>query len=523
MTTSGAIVVAGGESPGSSAFVARFGAGGGADPAFGGGDGVVQATPAAGALDFTSVLANPDGSVVAAGFGTTPPRVEVRKYLADGSPDPAFGDGDGIVDIAVPTLIRVPSIGRASDGKIVVVKGTATSALVVRLMPSGLLDGGFGIGGLAEIPLAGGEDPQHGVVDSKDRVVIGLGNGPTPEGRVLRLLSTGAVDPSFGSGGFIAIPPVRPGFSLRPERAVVLADDSYVAVANELGNPDHIVLIRIDSGGTLSVRDTTLPALPNVSAIPDGRLIVGASHGTGISAVRLLGSPPAAPSLTVSATGETAIGLEATADTAGFTGVSLMAESGRTAAFGATTSPAALTATQGPQKVNHTLSGLIPGQAYHLRAVVKNASGTAASAPTIVTTPRIAPSARITLPRRKRALSASWRTLRGTAVDPAPSSGVARVEVGLYRRAGKRCVALTGRGFRRMTCKLATQTFVPANGAGRWTRRLPALVAGTCTLRARATDKAGVPQAGFVTGRSRVIVKIAPKKKPKQKGAKKRG
>jgi uncharacterized delta-60 repeat protein len=515
---SGAIVIAGGQSPGTSAFVARFRAEGGADPSFGGGDGVVTATPAAGALDFTAVSDNPDGSIVAAGFGTTPARFEVRKYLADGSSDPAFGGGDGIADILTPTLIEVPSMGRTPNGSIVVVGRSTTSAILVRLTPSGDLDGGFGTGGTAVIPLADGYDPQHGVVDSKGRVLIGLGDAPTPEGRVLRVLPTGAVDPSFGTAGLIAIPPIRTGFSLRPEGAAVLADDSYVTAANELGDPDHTVMVRIDSAGGLTVRDTTLQGLPDVSAVPDGRLIVAASHGNGISAVRMLGSPPAPPTVTAGAPTETSLSFETTAEAAGFTGVDLVTENGPTAALGAAAAPVALAATQGPQKFSRSITGLVPGQPHHIRATLRNASGSATSATLVATTPRIAPSSRVTLPRKaKRKVPASWRILRGTAVDPAPSSGIAKVEVSLYRRAGKRCIALTARGLRRMTCARALTTFVPARGTTSWTRRVPALVAGRYTLRVRATDGAGVPQAGFVAGQSKATVTIAKKKAPKKK------
>jgi hypothetical protein len=73
-----------------------------------------------------------------------------------------------------------------------------------------------------------------------------------------------------------------------------------------------------------------------------------------------------------------------------------------------------------------------------------------------------------------------------------------------------------------MACKLALQAFVPANGTAKWTRKVPALVAGKYTLRARATDGVGIRQTGLVTGQSRVIVKIAAKKKPKKKVVKKK-
>lgn len=92
---------------------------------------------------------------------------------------------------------------------------------------------------------------------------------------------------------------------------------------------------------------------------------------------------------------------------------------------------------------------------------------------------------------KRRAERARWRTLRGTVSD-AGGSGVARVEVAIARRSGKRLYVLKSGRFRKGTAKAfpATVTRATVNGAA-WSLRLPALARGTYLVRVRAVDGAG--------------------------------
>jgi hypothetical protein len=94
--------------------------------------------------------------------------------------------------------------------------------------------------------------------------------------------------------------------------------------------------------------------------------------------------------------------------------------------------------------------------------------------------------------RRLRASTAAWRTLSGAVTDPAPSSGIAGVEVAVYRTHGVRIEAFSGGRFRRAAKAKARRTFVAARVSGtRWTLRLPKLSPGTYTILVRARDRAG--------------------------------
>jgi hypothetical protein len=88
--------------------------------------------------------------------------------------------------------------------------------------------------------------------------------------------------------------------------------------------------------------------------------------------------------------------------------------------------------------------------------------------------------------RRRRKL---WQTLRGTATDAAPSSGLAAVEVSVTIVAGKKTLVLNGDRFVRDG---DPSVFAPATLEGTsWSLRLPKLRAGRATIVARARDAAG--------------------------------
>lgn len=93
-----------------------------------------------------SLAMQPDGKLVVAATASYGPnnRITLIRYLADGSRDPGFGDG-GLVTTGVGDQSSVASLVIQPDGKLVAggasVPGGAT---LVRYMPDGSLDRGFG-------------------------------------------------------------------------------------------------------------------------------------------------------------------------------------------------------------------------------------------------------------------------------------------------------------------------------------------------------------------------------------------
>ena len=88
-----------------------------------------------------------------------------------------------------------------------------------------------------------------------------------------------------------------------------------------------------------------------------------------------------------------------------------------------------------------------------------------------------------------------FKTFSGTASD---DKGVARVEVALVLKKGKRCTQLKGRKMVKLAKCTAPTAFNAAAGASTWSFKLPkALKKGSYTVYARAVDSAGQVQGGF--------------------------
>jgi uncharacterized delta-60 repeat protein len=181
------------------------------------------------------VALEPNGTIVvvgatefmSGGYGVGHPFVV--RYTASGSLDTTFG-GTGIVVLTqVSTVGNHPgAVGAAqgSDDKIVVAASDATTAHadLARLNLDGSLDTTFGTNGIA---YDGTPGPGSIVLQSDGKIVTGVANNNI----VVRYLSNGAPDTSFGSNGVSAPvpgPASAPNFSgsavaIQPDGGIVLA------------------------------------------------------------------------------------------------------------------------------------------------------------------------------------------------------------------------------------------------------------------------------------------------------------
>ncbi|MGE3774466.1 MAG: calcium-binding protein, partial [Gammaproteobacteria bacterium] len=150
----GRIVVAGSSSNGSNGDFAlvRYNADGTLDTGFGGGDGIVT-TPIGNVNDVgRSVVVQPDGRIVVAGYSRVGSNDEFAliRYNADGTLDTSFGGGDGIVTTPVGSSHGQGfSVTMQPDGMIVVAGITIGSSFdfaLVRYNADGTLDTSFGSG-----------------------------------------------------------------------------------------------------------------------------------------------------------------------------------------------------------------------------------------------------------------------------------------------------------------------------------------------------------------------------------------
>lgn len=243
----GALVSAGFASPdfdeeGYDAAFARHLPDGSVDMAFGT-DGEVT-FDLANDYDFLyDVVVQPDGKIVAGGFGTTGAGardVLLLRLLADGSLDPSFGSG-GVVSLDLDGGIDdVRALALQPDGKIVAALRSADAGGdfrfgIARFLPNGALDSGFGNSGLAFVDFTGLPAYAWGVAVQADGKIVASGTTETGAGGVetrdfaiARLLTEGVLDPSFSDDGR-TVAAITPGRDDAQDLAIT-ADGHFVVV-----------------------------------------------------------------------------------------------------------------------------------------------------------------------------------------------------------------------------------------------------------------------------------------------------
>ena len=280
--------------------LARFNTDGALDETFGVSGVVVTAM--AGRDDFGQAVAlQADGKLVVAGYvsedfvsGTPPaqwaprPRFAVARYQADGTLDPTFGVGGKVLtslgepDAFGPMDAFAYAVVIQADGNILV-GGYALQptwptrrAIVVRYLSDGTLDTSFGASGKAVAPF-GDSNPGYALALQADGKIL-LGGEVGGDLAVTRFNSSGTLDTGFGSGGSARMwvgqsAEVR-AVLVQPDGRIVLVGPQAVARLTASGQPDGTFGppsgFVIDKGGYAAVLES------------DGRIVV-AGYTTGPS------------------------------------------------------------------------------------------------------------------------------------------------------------------------------------------------------------------------------------------------
>jgi uncharacterized delta-60 repeat protein/uncharacterized repeat protein (TIGR01451 family) len=235
------------------------------DPDFGG-DGVVTVDLAGGNDEATSVVVQPDGAILVAGrvfpgisalsdLGV-PSMTGVLRLEPDGDLDDGFGD-DGVVLLdRAPDREALTALALADDGTIllgglVADPGAESDLAVLRLLPDGDTDDGFG-GGLVRTDF-GGNDEARAVAVRPDGSIVAAGVTRSA-GRTAFALAgydaTGAPAAGFGSGGSVVTDVTG---DLDELRAIAVQPDGRVVTAGEgrAGPAGDVAVVRYDTDGTL--------------------------------------------------------------------------------------------------------------------------------------------------------------------------------------------------------------------------------------------------------------------------------
>jgi uncharacterized delta-60 repeat protein len=123
--------------------------------------------------EVTDVALQPDGSILVAGTpsGERQPqkRVHLRRYSADGTPDPGFGTGGQLeLPTGDPYLVDATMLFQPGGRIVLLLRGYSPRPVrIARLSTAGVVDPTFGQGGLANVEFAEARQAARALADSR--------------------------------------------------------------------------------------------------------------------------------------------------------------------------------------------------------------------------------------------------------------------------------------------------------------------------------------------------------------------
>lgn len=176
--------------------------------------------------------------------------------VPSGALDPSFGT-DGVVTTAIgSTFEEAHAMAVQSDGKIVLVGHSNTGMnydlALLRYSADGALDTTFGSGGKATLAVGSGNDFGEAVAIQTDGKILVAGtafNGFDNDFVVVRFLSTGAIDPSFGTAG-IAWVDIAGAHDFAQAMGLQLDGRIVIAGYARVGGTNDFAVARLESDGS---------------------------------------------------------------------------------------------------------------------------------------------------------------------------------------------------------------------------------------------------------------------------------
>ncbi|MFN8112542.1 MAG: hypothetical protein U0R51_05015 [Solirubrobacterales bacterium] len=236
---------------------ARYTGTGSPDPSFSG-DGRTLADFGFVNQDAEAIAVADDGGIVGAGtittFDGTTSSIGIARLMADGTPDPGFGE-DGLVVLHPGTLCALGDVAFDAEGRVVVLAAASSNRgfrpIVIRLLPSGELDDSFGGGGMVRFGKPFSDSYTSLAIDGRDRLLLG-GQAPrrsgTPGPAVRRMTRAGELDRGYGKDGI-----ARPMGGGDADLADIALDGSSVLAAATCacdgGRDDDMAISRLSNGG----------------------------------------------------------------------------------------------------------------------------------------------------------------------------------------------------------------------------------------------------------------------------------
>jgi uncharacterized delta-60 repeat protein len=219
---------------------------------------------------------------------------------APGDLDPSFGSGGLVKLLESHEESYAEAVAVQPDGKVVVAGHEEGNAVVVRLLPNGDPDPGFGIGGKATTVIPGGESGAFAVALQSDGKIVVAGTGKALGGInydffFARYNPDGSVDETFGGGDGVEL--VAVGTEDDDARALAIGPDGRIAATGTVDLPAFknglgVVVLEPDGtpdasfGGDGSlVKETEIGQGDDrgvaVALLAEGRVLLGDSCGAG--------------------------------------------------------------------------------------------------------------------------------------------------------------------------------------------------------------------------------------------------
>ncbi|MEO5559910.1 MAG: hypothetical protein ABIO49_08760 [Dokdonella sp.] len=234
-------------------FISRFLANGALDTAFGiAGHVTIDFDHA---LDYcTAIKVQSDGRIVAAGrhdimdpFGGSTGSFALTRVNSDGALDTTFGGGTGKVTVTFDSgSSSSTALALQRDGKIIVAGEANVSRIpfktdfaVLRLLPNGSLDFGFGVAGKATAGFGAYSTYDRArsiALDDQGRILLAGGADILNVRRmgIVRLLTDGALDTTFGDAGHVLA--TADIVNKAEANQVIVQHDGTIVLAGQLGD-----------------------------------------------------------------------------------------------------------------------------------------------------------------------------------------------------------------------------------------------------------------------------------------------
>jgi len=196
-----------------------------------------------------------DGKIVVA--GTSRKRFALARYNLDGSLDTSFGTGGKVTTTIANSRVGISSVAIEADGRIVAAGGISadvtepktSDVAVVRYLSDGTLDASFGKGGLVTTDFGTSDGASDVAIQGDGRIVIAVTTDQAFA--AARYNADGSLDTRFGTGGKVVT--AFGGFGTAAYALAIQADGRIVlqGEADTAQGGSAFGLVRYQTDGSL--------------------------------------------------------------------------------------------------------------------------------------------------------------------------------------------------------------------------------------------------------------------------------